>query len=182
MKYVGVDPSLTSPGLAILHEGGGVFLRQNLVTRDLRGGDRLQAIFGWASDAVFGCQGATAVIEGYAMAAQNRPFDLGEAGGVLRLVLTQASIPYVVVPPALVKKYVTGNGQATKKQVQDCIERNWGLRIVQEDQADAYGMARLAEALATGVTQYPFQLDVLAKIQGVRLKKTPTPRKSLTNI
>lgn len=184
MIYVGIDPSLTSPGFAVLNEDGsprGVF---NLVTRDLRGGERLEAIYDWAMSH-FPMSGelleGRAVIEGYAINAQNRPFDLGEAGGVFRLVLAQNRIPYTVVPPALVKKFVTGNGQATKERVQECTKRNWGFSFVQEDQCDAYVMGRIARALHLNRAENPAELAVIQKISGVRVAKTRPPRTSRTH-
>lgn len=175
MIYVGIDPSLTSPGLAILNQDGSLGGTFSLATKQLRGGNRLRHIYDWAMD-LLPAGPAQAVIEGYAINAQNRPFDLGEAGGILRLALAQREISYAVVPPALVKKFVTGNGQATKAQVQAAIERNWGFSFVQEDEADAYGMAQLARTLKTGEARHAFQLEVVAKVNGARLPKTRLPR------
>lgn len=150
MIYVGVDPSLTSPGLAILEQDGSLRGTFSLATKKLRGGERLAAIYTWALELLPDCTGSwkgRAVIEGYAIKANNRPFDLGEAGGVLRLALTIRGIPYEVAPPATVKKFITGNGQATKEQVAAAIKRNWGFSFKNDDEADAYGMARMATAV-----------------------------------
>ena len=181
MIYVGIDPSLTSPGFAVLNEDGsprGVF---NLATRDLRGGERLAAIYDFAMS-LFPMSGEIlkghAVIEGYAINAQNRPFDLGEAGGILRLVLAQNRIPYTVVPPALVKKFVTGSGQATKEQVQLCTKRNWGFSFEQEDQCDAFVMGRIARAIHLKVASNPAEKAVLEKITGAKLSPAKPPRRS----
>lgn len=177
MNYVGIDPSLTSPGLAILDTDGEVRGLSNLVTRDLRGGARLEAIYDWAFSYLKDLP-AYAVIEGYAINAQNRPYDLGEAGGVLRLALTHCQIAYEVVPPALVKKFVTGNGQATKSQVQEYTKLKWGFSIVQEDQADAHAMARLARAIRTGIFLDTAERAVVQKVTGVKLPKARPPRLS----
>lgn len=148
MIYIGIDPSLTRPGLAVLNEDGSLGVVSSLATKKLRGGERLAAIYNWAlahiPDCTDGHQTAKSVIEGYAINANNRPFDLGEAGGVLRLALTIRGVAYEVVPPATVKKFITGNGQATKDQVAACIKRTWGLSFVNDDETDAYGMARMA--------------------------------------
>lgn len=182
MIYVGIDPSLTSPGLAILESDGSLRGTFSLATKTLRGGARLEAIYKWAlgllPDCTSGAETGRAVIEGYAIKANNRPFDLGEAGGVLRLALTIRGIPYEVAPPATVKKFITGNGQATKEQVAAAIKRNWGFSFVQEDEADAYGMAQLARSLLTGQARHPFQLEVVAKINGGRALGSRPPRLS----
>ena len=150
-----------------------------MATGPLRGGDRLAAIYNWA-DSFFpwSHEGvpARAVIEGYAINAQNRPYDLGEVGGIFRLLLTQRFIPYTVVPPALVKKFVTGNGQATKEQVQACTKRNWGFSFVQEDQCDAFVMGRIARAIDQGRADNPAEKAVLEKLTGVKLPRARPPR------
>lgn len=174
MMYVGIDPSLTSPGLAILNQDGSLGGTFFLATKKLRDGARLETIYSWAMK-LLPKEPACAVIEGYAINAQNRPFDLGEAGGVLRLALTQRAIAYTVVPPALVKKYVTGNGQATKTQIQAAIKLKWGLAISQEDEADAYGMARLAQAIATGKVRDVAERAVLTKVTGAQLPRARPP-------
>ena len=46
--YVGVDPSLTKPGLAILNKIGSVLFVGSLsVGQNTRGGERLQQLFDW---------------------------------------------------------------------------------------------------------------------------------------
>lgn len=155
MTYVGIDPSLTSPGLAILNEDLSVRGLFNLATKKLRGGERLAAIYDWACSHLKDLGPAKAAIEGYALKAQNRPFDLGEAGGVLRLALTKNWIPYQVVTPAEVKKFATGNGQATKEQIRRCIHARWGLDIPQEDQADAYVIGRFSVKPAPPTIKLP---------------------------
>lgn len=143
---------MTSPGAAAVADGGAPLGAFNLATKQLRGAARLAAIDTWLERLIadkWGGQVKLAAIEGYAMAAQNRPFDLGEVGGVVRLRLFRLGVPFVVVPPALVKRFAAGNGQATKDQVRQAIKRKWGLNILQEDQADAFVLAKIAHAVAT---------------------------------
>lgn len=147
-----------------------------MATKQLRGGARLAAIDTWLDRLLDKWGGATlAAVEGYAMAAQNRPFDLGEVGGVVRLRLFQRGIPYVVVPPTQVKKFATGSGQATKKQVQAAIKARWGLGITQEDQADAFVLSRIAYAVATGITSTAREAEVVARLTSPKAPPV-TPR------
>jgi Holliday junction resolvasome RuvABC endonuclease subunit len=53
-------------------------------------------------------------IEGYSFGSKNNQFQLGEVGGVVRLLLTQREISYLVVPPNVLKKWTTGSGTADK--------------------------------------------------------------------
>ena len=86
----------------------------------------------------------------------------------------------VVVPPALVKRFATGNGQATKDDVRRAILRKWGLSLLQEDQADAFVLAKIANAVATiretnGETLGSLEREVVKKLLTPKGAK-PRPR------
>jgi Holliday junction resolvasome RuvABC endonuclease subunit len=55
----------------------------------------------------------------------------GMAQGVIRLALIQAKVPYVLIPPATLKKYATGRGNATKADMRVAM-----LRRSDEDERD----------------------------------------------
>lgn len=89
-------------------------------------------------------------IEGYAMGSKTRPQMAGELGGHLRLLLWQAGIPYIIVPPKSLKKYVSGSGQSKKSMMMmQCLDK-WGHKSEDEDQCDAYCLARIAAEFAAG--------------------------------
>lgn len=56
------------------------------------------------------------VVEGYAMGTgrQAGTYSVGELGGVVRLALHEAEVPYVDVAPATLKKFGAGKGNANK--------------------------------------------------------------------
>lgn len=89
-------------------------------------------------------------IEGYAMGSKTRPQMAGELGGHLRLLLWQAGIPYIVVPPTTLKKYVLGKGNAAKELMLKEVFRKWGYDTTSNDRADAYALARIAAEFAAG--------------------------------
>ncbi len=68
---------------------------------------------------------------------------VGEARGVALLVAARHGLEVEEYPPAVVKKTVTGNGQAAKTQVQTMIARLLGLDEVPEpaDATDALALA-----------------------------------------
>ena len=53
---------------------------------------------------------------------------LGQARGVLIIAMRKAGLPIAHYTPAVVKRSVTGNGQATKQQVQFMVARSLGLK------------------------------------------------------
>lgn len=109
MNVLGVDPSLTGTGVA-RPDGTVAVVRPG----KLRGVRRLA----YLRDALaLELVGATvAVIEGYSYGSKGRAlFDIGEWGGVLRLLAFEMNVPYAIVPPSTVKKFATGNGNAPKE-------------------------------------------------------------------
>ncbi|MSQ95353.1 MAG: crossover junction endodeoxyribonuclease RuvC [Gemmataceae bacterium] len=68
---------------------------------------------------------------------------MGHARGVIFLAAAQAGIPVVSYASTQVKKIVTGNGRASKEQVQRTIQREMGLARLPDppDVADALAVA-----------------------------------------
>ena len=68
---------------------------------------------------------------------------LGQARGVLIIAMRKAGLPIDHYTPAVVKRSVTGNGQATKQQVQFMVARRLGLEEVPKplDASDALAIA-----------------------------------------
>ncbi len=89
-------------------------------------------------------------IEGYAMGSKTMPQMAGELGGHLRLLLWQAGIPYIIVPPKSLKKYVSGSGQSKKSMMMMKALERWGYASAGEDECDAYCLARIAAEFAAG--------------------------------
>ena len=145
--YLGIDQSLRSTGLCVLdgetHKP--VYLTA-IVTSHLRGAARLAYIRNELSFAAKKYPIQQAALEGYSFESVHRACDLGEVGGVIRLALFDWGIPYLVVAPASLKKFVTGNGAADKTKVMASIKTKWKIEIDQDDQADAYGLAQVARA------------------------------------
>jgi crossover junction endodeoxyribonuclease RuvC len=68
---------------------------------------------------------------------------MGHARGVIFLAAAQQGIPVVSYASTQVKKIVTGNGRASKEQVQRTIQRELGLAALPDppDVADALAVA-----------------------------------------
>ena len=68
---------------------------------------------------------------------------LGHARGVILLAGEQASLPLVELTPAEIKKSVSGNGRATKTQMQQAVTNTLQLNTLPEppDVADALAIA-----------------------------------------
>lgn len=62
----------------------------------------------------------------------------GMVHGVVRTVLLQTDIAYALVPPAVLKKYATGRGNATKADMRMALYQRTGLDIRDDNQVDAW--------------------------------------------
>lgn len=165
MKIVGIDASLTSTGIAIL-EGGEITTQA--IKSKLNGIPRLIDIRNKVKSAVKGAN--LVVIEGYALSHGHQAHAKGELGGVLRVMLYEAGLPILEVPPAQVKKFATGRGNAKKEEMAVAIYKRWGREFPNNDEADAYVLARIGEALNSPIMSYDvkltaFQVDVIDSLR-----------------
>ena len=113
---------------------------------------RLESLGSQFLDVVNGARGESCLvaIEGYAMGSKTRPQMAGELGGHLRLLLWQAGIPYIIVPPTTLKAYTSGSGQSKKSMMMMKAFKRWGYEAAGEDECDAYCLARVAAEFAAG--------------------------------
>lgn len=86
-------------------------------------------------------------LEGYAYSRSNQAHQIGELGGVIRRWLYLREIPVVVIPPANVKKFASGSGNADKDTVMMHVLKRWGVESVNSHEADAYVLARMGLCL-----------------------------------
>ncbi|MFV0135458.1 crossover junction endodeoxyribonuclease RuvC [Streptomyces sp. HMX87] len=109
--------------------------------------------------------------EGYAYGSKYRREELGELGGMMKLALVAAFPGHIerrvhAVAPASVKKFVTGSGQANKDKIMMAVYMRWKHEASNNDAADAYTLARIAEALANPEPpELKFQQEVLDTIR-----------------
>ena len=146
---MGIDPGLTRCGLSVVQAGRGrsilpvsVGVVRTPSTADL--GDRLARISAAANEWIDDYRPDVVAIE--------RVFERGEvstviptahAVGVLILAAAQRSIPVHHYTPSEVKKAITGNGRADKKQMTTMVTRILGLSEAPKpaDAADALALA-----------------------------------------
>lgn len=83
-------------------------------------------------------------IEGPSIGSTHRGFDLGEISGVLKADFFSRGIPLQVVPPATLKKFITGSGAASKTQVLYSVNASYGLSLTDDNIADAIGLAKFS--------------------------------------
>lgn len=152
----GLDPSLTSFGVAVSHGPEGHVLLDRVRPGVLRGHERLTMLLADVGARVTWCD--LIVIEGLSFAAKgNAMTDLAGLHWLIRQELWNLRIPYAVVTPATRAKYITGKGNAGKDECLAAVVKRFpGLDVHGNDEADALTLAQMgADAYGQPLVQMP---------------------------
>lgn len=148
-RYLGVDPGLNCTGYALIERtSSGPVLREGGVVRSTRSDSLAQRVMEIA-------HGIREIIEEYhpQIMAVEKVFSHGKnvqtallmahARGAILLVAAEQSVPVVHYTPTHIKKLLTGNGRASKEQIQFAIRNELRLENILEpnDVADASAVA-----------------------------------------
>lgn len=152
MRILGVDPGLQITGYGVVEaapqglrvcEAGIIKSTKGRAAADMA--TRLLYIYNGIAEVIEQFQPtALAVEQLYAHYEHPRTAILmGHARGVLLLAAAQKAIPVMSYNATRIKKIITGNGHASKAQVQHTIQRELGLAELPEppDVADALAAA-----------------------------------------
>ena len=164
-EVVGIDPSLTSTGVATPSGVLAVSVHSKGVVRLLE-----------MRDAVMGhvavCDDPLVMLEGYSFSSRNsHAHALGELGGVFRVALFEFGVPYVEVPPTCRAKFATGRGNAGKGEVMSSVSARTGIAWSgkgAEDMCDAWVLQEMGLALL-GRARYEWPRENLAALEKISL-------------
>lgn len=155
--HLGLDLSLTGTGVAL--ESGTFTIRPKCF-----GAERLAFIEDRIAEVVSDNGITLVAMEGYAFGRPNQAHQVGELGGVVRLKLWRMGVPFVVIPPASLKKYATGKGNANKDAMLEAAIRRFGFEGHGNDEADAWLLLQAA-LCAYGKRQFTaYQAEAIEKI------------------
>jgi Holliday junction resolvasome RuvABC endonuclease subunit len=161
MNYVGIDPSLANTAVCVLGPTGRVaggynFKRSKAfhLPKKTPGYTwlRLGQLRQFVTESILltdgNSQGVVVGYEDYSLESTNKPFTIGELGGVLKLVLTEQGWIPNMVEPTVLKKFATGAGHAGKQEMIDQakLESEWIRSLkkpdLTDDLCDAYFLAK----------------------------------------
>lgn len=151
---LGIDASYSGFGLVSLNRDSQATSVHGVFDR-VKGPDRLLQIESWLIEQLSILPPVEHIcMENYAPGAKFGREKAGELGGLVKLTLRRwiagdAGYPTLVVPMQL-KVFVTGSGKGSKDQVTKEVLRKWGYNALNNDVADAYGLAKAAQALQWG--------------------------------
>ena len=174
MKVCGIDASLTSTGIAILHRDNEPITAA--VKNSLTGIPRLIYVRDYVKQVIEGAD--LAVIEGYAFSKGDFAHAKGELGGVLRLMVVDSGINLLEVTPNQLKKFATGEHNASKEKVAVGVYKRWGKEFKENDETDAYVLAEIGRAylgLEDKLTAY--QQEVIDALKGIEPPKKKRKKK-----
>lgn len=167
--YVGIDQSYSGFAITVMNETGS---RTTVYKSEYRGVDRLQDIRSHISDVLSpyhqACPIKDIAIEGYAFGSQMANM-LGELGGLVKLSLRDNFDIYpLIIPPTVLKKYVTGKGQGvSKSQIMLHVYKKWGVELNDDNAADSFALAHLVSGKASLV----YEKEIYDKVQDPKYRE-----------
>jgi len=141
----GLDLSLNHTGVAIANDH--LIASFCIVPKKLRGVERLAYIRNEISMLFERHHPRCVGIEGYSFGSRGRAiYDIGELGGVIRLLCYDMHVPAIIVPPAVVKKFAVGKGNAPKVMMVQAQNTTYHtrFRVAENNEVDAMYLARIA--------------------------------------
>lgn len=166
MKIVAFDLSLTATGVAWDDDEGGAGGTAVISTK-FGGLNRLAVIRDRVLATAIGAD--LVLLEGYSFGQARGTSHMhaqGELGGVVRLALFEAGYRLVDVPPATLKKFATGKGNAKKEEVLAAAIRRLGYPGSNHNESDALWLVAIGfHLMGTPTVDLPkLHTEALAKI------------------
>lgn len=174
--FVGVDQSLRSTGVCLLSSAATELF--TIKPGKLRDAPRLAYIRDALAEILRERDVTMGALERGAYNANGRVFQLGGVSAVVELVMYDQGIPHLVVAPNQLKTHFVGYAEATKDWILDAAEKELGWRPKNDDEADAYALARIARDVYLNRADSRKAAAVVVKLreQGVHLESNATNR------
>jgi len=149
MITLGIDLSLTGTGCVVMKSGK--MVSNKLIKSKPSGGrpiDELNRIIK-IRDEIEISDAKIAVIEGLAFMARNTTslIQLSALNYFVREKLSILNIPFVIVAPTSLKKFVTGKGNSPKDLMLLATYKKYGEYFTNDNLCDAYGLAKIGHVL-----------------------------------
>ena len=152
-KTLGLDLSLTGTGVVILEDGE---IKVQKLIKSKPVGDlpiselkRIQKIVQDIELSLCSCTIDVAVIEGLAFMVRNATalVQLSALNYMVRAMLDRLGIPFIIVAPTSLKKFITGSGGSKKDVMLMETYKRYGVTILDDNENDAFGLAKVGEEL-----------------------------------
>jgi crossover junction endodeoxyribonuclease RuvC len=149
INVLGIDPSLTETGCVYLSNGK-IKDKYTIKTRpsDSHIGE-LRRLTDIKDQIKLNYDIGVVVIEGIAFSIVNTRslVQLSALNYFIRDKVWRSSIPFVVVPPTTLKKFITGAGNSKKDMMMLEVYKRYKISFDNNNLCDAFSLAKLGEAL-----------------------------------
>ena len=152
-NFFGLDFAFAKNGFVILDERGRI-LQQELIVTSPKYSDEERLI--QIEEKIYECiepdDKHLVYLEGLSFGSKGQSVSqLGAVHYITRIYLYKNNVPYKIIPPTELKKFVTGKGNAKKDLMLLNVYKKWGVEFADDNLADAYSLARMAlEDLTNG--------------------------------
>lgn len=173
MKILAIDQSLTNTGYWYDENKNGNIITSNsdLITQT-------QKISFIKNQIVSICNNLNPdfiIIEGYSYGSRNTKFTFtaGELGGAIKLWCYENNLKLEIVPPTIIKKFITGKGNSKKNQMLLNIYKKYGIEIKDDNIADAFSLNKFYSSYLDWLnnknnTFYDYEIECFKKFKQIK--------------
>jgi Holliday junction resolvasome RuvABC endonuclease subunit len=164
VRITGLDYSLTALGAVSIDTASGRTWATTVKPGTRVGGERLEYLAREMTRYLIDCDLVIVEAPSFNSKSSSRDAILG-MHGVLNHTIFRRRVPYATVPPASLKMYVTGHGNAEKQDIERELRLTFpGLNLADDNQWDALGLATMGAAwknlaLDGARTRWTYELD-----------------------
>jgi len=141
-SYCGIDQSLTRTGFTCSSQGKKP--TTTCIRTEVKGEKKYISISKMVYGKLKKHDIRFAIIEGYAFGAKWGREEAGELAGLIKYFLNKQDIPYLVVAPPSLKKFINVE---TKENILKEIYKKWKVDLPDNDQADSFVLFKIADTL-----------------------------------
>lgn len=153
IRSIGIDLSLVGSGVVVLDDGD--IVAQHLIkskpvgTKPIDELKRIRKIVEEIEMIISEEIPTIAVVEGMAFMARNTTalVQLSALNYMARAMLFDYHVPFVIVAPTSLKKFITGSGASKKDIMLMEIYKQYDVTILDDNEADAFALAQVGLAL-----------------------------------
>jgi crossover junction endodeoxyribonuclease RuvC len=148
--YIGIDQSLTETAITVLNTPNKYIIYsfkgkgKNSLEKSLDLHDKIKVFFHRQFAVTEGLKPIKCFIEGGSYHSTGRLFSLGQLSGLIISIIDSHKIPFREIPPTILKKFMTGKGNANKNFVIKNIQKKYGIHFKNDNEADSYVLALMA--------------------------------------
>jgi Holliday junction resolvasome RuvABC endonuclease subunit len=162
--FAGIDQSYSGFAITLINDSG---YMSTVYKSEYRGVRRLDDIEAHIMNSLINYDIKDVAIEGYAFGSQMANM-LGELGGLVKLTLYKMGHYPLIVPPTVLKKYVTGKGQGvSKSQIMLNVYKKWDAEFSDDNAADSYALAHLV----AGYANLAYEKEIYQKVQDPKFRE-----------